>query len=105
MIEEDLTNAETLRVDRLRRKEKQFAAAQRWEVALAEYIRWEAGADSAPRVRLRGLDIGEYFFVRRIRMGLSRAQVGRALGKRPDTVMGIERGLSPPIPDLVELFK
>lgn len=76
-----LTNGERLAIDRRRRGERQRAAAQRHEVALSRYSRWERDMDpTAPKVRVGTLKPHERCYLYRRRTGKTQMEVAKDLG-------------------------
>lgn len=94
MLEEDLTARERLIVSRHRRRERAEKAAERWAVPAETYLRWEEGRAPCPEVKLRGLTQGEQFLILRLRAGLSRGELGRAVGLREQDVTRTEEDAS-----------
>lgn len=91
----DLTPAERLRVDRLRRGENQVEAAARCNVPLAMYKRWEAGGPAMYCPTLRRLHPHEQCMVLRMRAGRTQAEVAEAVNLCRYRVHQIERGKVP----------
>lgn len=71
-----LTRGERLMIDRRRRGERQRAAAQRLEVPLSRYSRWERDLDPhAPSIRVGALKAHERCYLMRRRVGRTQQEV------------------------------
>lgn len=92
---EKLTTAETLLIDRRRRKENQHEAAARLGVPFRTYVRWEreGAGGSAPDVG--DLADHECCLLYRRRTGFTRERVARELGVSKQWVTMMEHGEAP----------
>lgn len=92
MLEEHLSRAEKLKVDRDRRRETPAQAAARHGVKVDLYKAWERGKRRPRNVDLGGLHPWEHYLVLRLRAGLTRKKVADMMGVAVMAVVGMERG-------------
>lgn len=90
----DLSAAERLYLDRIRRGEDATEAAQRHGVTRKVYERWEMGADSAPLLRAPKRDVAltEAFVLLRRRSKYSQAALAAVVGRSRAWVNAVECG-------------
>ncbi len=78
---EKLTRGERLAIDRRRRGERQRAAAERLQVPLSRYSKWERDLDpEAPSIRVGSLKGHERCYLYRRRSGKTQQEVATDMG-------------------------